>query len=229
LSHRLLSSAKEVSRQILLHWDADIDHMLFDSEIKKTLEKEIKCYDHVFIKLLNEYDYIFATLTMKHFLVFKKKLKVVHNNWQSMFLDQYCKNKINKIDYNKFLQLKCSLISKINCRLQSYATNSVRSDNENLRSLSLYISADDDFCMKIIKDEWEVCFYDKWLSIKFKSSFWLNVKFIKLMQSRSWFCLILTWMKNLIWRRIHQIKMRMSLEVEHTSLKFWISEMWIVW
>jgi len=53
---------------------------LFDSEIKKTLEKEIKCYDHVFIKLLNEYDYIFAALIMKHFLVFKKKLKVFYNN-----------------------------------------------------------------------------------------------------------------------------------------------------
>jgi len=202
--------------------------VLFDSEIKKTLEKEIEHYDRVFIEFLNEYDYISVALTMKHFLVFKKKLEVVRDNWQSMFLDQYFKNKINKIDYNKFLQFKCSLVSKIDCRLQSYATNSVRSDNENLRSLSLYISADDDFCMRIIKDEWWVCLYDRWLSIKFRSSFWSNVKFIKLTWSRSWFRSILTWTKNLIWRRIHQIKMRMSLEVERTSLKFQISEMWIV-
>ncbi len=54
--------------------------MLFDSEIKKTLEKEIEHYDRVFIEFLNEYDYISVALTMKHFLVFKKKLEVVRDN-----------------------------------------------------------------------------------------------------------------------------------------------------
>lgn len=126
--------------------------MLFDSEIKKTLEEEIERYDRASIEPLNEYDYIPAALTMKHFLVFKEKLEAVRGNWQSMFLDQYSKNKTNTIGYNKFLQLKCLLVPKIGCRLQPYATNSVRSGNENLRSPSLYISAGGGFCMRIIRD-----------------------------------------------------------------------------
>jgi len=89
-----LPRAKAVSRQTLLHRDASIDHMSFDSEIDNTLSEEIKHYNRSTIEAHNEYNHIPAALTMNNFLVLKEKLGAVRVNCRSMFLDQYSDNKL---------------------------------------------------------------------------------------------------------------------------------------
>lgn len=61
--------------------------MSFNNKIDNILDKKIKYYDRLIIEAHNEYNHISATLTMKHFLVLKKKLKIVRVNCRNMFFN----------------------------------------------------------------------------------------------------------------------------------------------